>query len=173
MLEGGQEFPCVAVDLSASGLRLKAEKAGYLGSRVVVYLDKFGRLEGKITRATPDGFAMTIEATQAKREKLVAQLTELATPASTSLGDKRRHQRIAPEQRQTVVTLHDGSALQAEIIDLSLSGVLFSCRLALEPGMTITVGSRSARVVRVTAKGVAAQFVEPLEPEELNASTIL
>src|SRR5438105_11340506 len=74
MLESRREYPCQAVNMSPGGIALVAPVIGTPGERVVVYLDHVGRVEGRIVRQLPNGFAMTVAATERKREKLAAQL---------------------------------------------------------------------------------------------------
>src|SRR5712691_5318279 len=75
MLADRREFPCQVINMSPGGIALIAPIAGQPGERVIAYVDHLGRLEGKIARTLDNGFAMTIEATLRKRDKLAAQLT--------------------------------------------------------------------------------------------------
>src|SRR5665811_2332468 len=78
MLADRREFPCQVVNMSPGGIALVAPVSGDPGERVIAYVDHLGRLEGKIARLLDTGFAMTVEATLRKRDKLAAQLTWLA-----------------------------------------------------------------------------------------------
>src|ERR1017187_8948107 len=75
MLADRREFPCQVVNMSPGGIALVAPGFGDPGGRVIAYVDHLGRLEGKIARLLDTGFAMTVEATLRKRDKLAAQLT--------------------------------------------------------------------------------------------------
>jgi hypothetical protein len=173
MLETRQEFPCQAIDMSPGGLLVKAPAIGHLGERVIVYLEQLGRIEGKITRVMPGGFAISISTTMRKRDKLASQLTWLANRSVLGLPEDRRHTRIVPRNPLTVVTLPDGGALNVRLIDVSMSGAAFSGEVALEKGMPITIGSTPARVVRVTENGIAAEFMNPISPERFDENIIL
>src|SRR5580704_18507878 len=74
MLEDRREFPCQVVNMSPGGMALIAPMSGKIGARIIAYIDHLGRLEGKVTRVYQNGFAMTIAATERKRDKLAAQL---------------------------------------------------------------------------------------------------
>src|SRR5215469_11697241 len=74
MLADRREFPCQVVNMSPGGMALIAPVAGAPAERVIAYVDHLGRLEGKIARLFENGFAMTISATERKRDKLAAQL---------------------------------------------------------------------------------------------------
>src|SRR3974390_2337456 len=80
MLADRREFPCQVVNMSPGGIALVAPVAGNPGERVIAYVDHLGRLEGKIEQRLSKGFAMTIEATLRKRDKLAAPMTWLANP---------------------------------------------------------------------------------------------
>ncbi|MET0605136.1 MAG: PilZ domain-containing protein [Beijerinckiaceae bacterium] len=173
MLETRQEFPCQAIDMSPGGLLLKAPAIGHLGERVIVYLEQLGRIEGRISRVVPGGFAIAIATTMRKRDKLASQLTWLANRSVLGLPEDRRHTRIVPRNPLAVVTLPDGGAVNVRLIDVSMSGAAFSGDMSFEKGMAIIIGSTPARVVRVTENGIAAEFVNPVNPERFDENIIL
>src|ERR1700689_3962992 len=96
MLADRREFPCQVINMSPGGMAVIAPVSGVTGDRVIAYVDHLGRLEGKVARLFPNGFAMTISATARKRDKLAAQLTWLANRHILSLPEDRRHGRFAP-----------------------------------------------------------------------------
>jgi len=96
MLEDRTEHPCQVVDMSPGNAALRCEKSGEPGEKVIAYLDHIGRVEGVVTRRLQDGFAMTIVASERKKDKLAAQLTWLANKHELDLPEDRRHERIAP-----------------------------------------------------------------------------
>ena len=73
MLEDRTEHPCQVVDMSPGNVALRTERVGEPGEKVIAYIDHIGRIEGVITRTLPDGFAMTVIASDRKRDKLAAQ----------------------------------------------------------------------------------------------------
>lgn len=78
MLEDRSEHPCQVVDMSPGNVAFRCERIAEAGERVIAYLEHIGRIEGVVTRLMEDGFAMTIVASDRKRDKLAAQLTWLA-----------------------------------------------------------------------------------------------
>src|ERR1700683_4480230 len=78
MLPDRREFPCQIINMSPGGLALLAPGIGNVGDRVIAYLDHSGGGEGRSTRISDNGVAMTADATARKRDKLAAQLTWLA-----------------------------------------------------------------------------------------------
>jgi hypothetical protein len=173
MLETRQEFPCQAVDMSPGGLLIKAPAIGHLGERVIVYLEQLGRVEGKITRILPGGFAMSIATTMRKRDKLASQLTWLANRSVLGLPEDRRHSRIVPRNPLAVATLGNGASYNVRLIDISLSGAAFTSDVRFEKGSPITIGATQARVVRVGENGTAVEFLSPIAPERFDENIIL
>jgi hypothetical protein len=165
MLEDGREFPCQTIDINPGGVGLVAPVQGPIGSRVIVYLDNIGRIEGVIVRELENGFAMTIVALQRKQDKLAAQLTRQAF----GLLEKRRHERIDLANTNTVVTFKDGRRLSAIVIDCSISGAAIDCGEMVPLGTEIIVGHRDARVVRHFEGGIAVEFNQKISGERISS----
>jgi hypothetical protein len=166
MLSDRNEYPCQVVDMSPGGAALMAPVSGAIGERVVAYIDHVGRIEGQITRLFDGGFAMTVNATAGKRDKLASQLTWLANRDTLNLPEDRRHERITPRRPFSDVVLGDGQTVRCKIIDVSLSGAAFATTLRPPLGSPITIGRMRARVVRHFADGIAVEFAM-LQSEEM------
>ncbi len=160
MLADRREFPCQVVNMSPGGIAIVAPVAGNPGERVIAYVDHLGRLEGKIARMLDSGFAMTIEATLRKRDKLAAQLTWLANRHILNLPEDRRHGRFIPRKAMARLILPNGSNVTCRVIDLSESGAAIALSPELRPvvGSMVTVGKASGRVVRHIEDGFAIEF---------------
>jgi hypothetical protein len=158
MLPNKREYPCQIVDMSPGGARLVAPAVGEVGDRVIAYLDHIGRIEGQISRLVDGGFAISINATARKRDKLAAQLTWLANRSQLGLPEDRRHARLIPRNPFTELVLGDGRAYRCKIIDLSLSGAAVSCEVAPAPGTEVSLGQMRGIIVRQTESGVAIEF---------------
>ena len=161
MLADRNEYPCQVVDMSPGGASLMTPVQGKVGERVVAYIDHIGRIEGEITRCYEGGFAMTVNATARKRDKLASQLTWLANRHVLNLPEDRRHERITPKKPFSDVVLPDGREIRAKIIDVSLSGAALALEVRPAIGSGITVGRMRARVVRHFEDGVAVEFAMP------------
>jgi PilZ domain len=168
MLEDRREFPCQTIDISPGGVGLVAPVQGQIGTRVIVYLEHIGRIEGTVVREFENGFAMTIVAPQRKQEKLAAQLTWLVNRQAFGLPEDRRHERIELANQKSVITFQDGRRLPAIIVDCSISGAAFDCGEMIPLGTKVTVGHREARVVRHFDGGVAVEFDQPISGERFN-----
>ena len=160
MLADRREFPCQVVNMSPGGIAIVAPVSGNPGERVIAYVDHLGRLEGKIARALENGFAMTIEATLRKRDKLAAQLTWLANRHILNLPEDRRHGRFIPRKAMARMILPSGNNVTCRVIDLSESGAAIAISPELRPavGAMVTVGKAMGRVVRHIEDGFAIEF---------------
>lgn len=170
MLEDRSEHSCQVIDMSPGNVALRADRLAVTGERVIAYLDHVGRIEGFATRRLPGGFAMTINASEGKRDKLAAQLTWLANKHELDLPEDRRHERLQPRNPNSVLKLTDGRQYQCRIADLSLSGAGVEMETKPELGTEVMLGSIRGRVVRHFADGVAIEFaslqrLETLEEE--------
>jgi hypothetical protein len=169
MLESRREYPCHTIDMSPGGVALAAPAPGGIGERVIVYLDQIGRVEGKIARLLPDGFAINFSATVRKRDKLAAQLTWLANRHILGLPEDRRHDRIQPKIPRTVLTLPDGRKVVARLSDASTSGAGITTDIDLAMGLRIIVGKLPATVVRKYEGGFAVEFGRVLTEAEIDS----
>jgi hypothetical protein len=158
MLENRQEFPCQIVDMSPGSAAMVTPVSGSVGERVIAYVDHVGRLEGNILRLFDGGFAMSVKATERKRDKMAAKLTWLANRHELNLPEDRRHERIAPRRSAAVIKLEDGRVYQAKIIDLSLSGAAIEMNVRPAIGTVLWLGNMRGRVVRQFEEGVAIEF---------------
>jgi PilZ domain len=160
MREDRTEHACDIFDMSPGDVNFRASAACSPGERVIAYLDHVGRIEGRVTRATDEGFAAEIMASDRKREKLAAQLTWLVNRHELNLPEDRRHERAANQAATaSVIELDDGRKYPCRIIDLSLSGAAIA--VAVKPAMRtpVKLGVKQGRVVRHFEDGVAIEFL--------------
>lgn len=169
MLEDRTEHPCQVVDMSPGDTLLRADRVGELGEKVIAYIDHIGRIEGVVTRITNDGFAMTIVASERKKDKLAAQLTWLANRHELDLPEDRRHDRVSPRNPISVLQLGDGRQYQCRIVDLSLSGAAVEIDVRPAIGTPVSLGTMRGRVVRHFEDGVAIEFAAVQRVDTLEA----
>lgn len=168
MLANRAEYPCQVVDMSPGGAALMAPVQGEVGERVIAYIDHIGRIEGEITRLFEGGFAMTVNATARKRDKLAGQLTWLANRNVLNLPEDRRHERIVPRNPFSHVIFPDGREIRCRIIDVSLSGAAISVDIRPPLGSPVTLGRMRARVVRHFEDGIALEFAALQSPDVIS-----
>jgi PilZ domain len=170
MLEDRTEHPCQVVDMSPGNASFITDHMGDLGEKVIAYIDHIGRVEGVLTRGLPDGFAMTILASDRKKDKLAAQLTWLANKHELDLPEDRRHERVLPQNPMSVMTMGDGRQYQCRIVDLSLSGAAVESDAKPALGTPVTLGTMRGEVVRHFDEGVAIEFAVVQRHETLEAA---
>jgi hypothetical protein len=158
MLENKREFPCQIDEMSPGTAKMSGPQAGEVGERVIAYMDHVGRLEGKVLRTYPGGFAMSINATPQKRDRLAAKITWVANRHELSLPEDRRHERVTPTTKLAEIKLEDQRTYSARIIDLSLSGAAVEMEVRPAIGTLIWIGNMRGRVVRHFDDGVALEF---------------
>ncbi len=167
MRSNKREYPCQLVDISVGGASIQSPVVLERDERVIAYFDHIGGIEGQVVRLFDGGFAMRLSATQHKREKLAAQLTWLINRAEMSGIEERRHERVALTNKLSVLKLADGSELDCQVIDISLSGASLGMRLRPELGSEVVLGKQRARVMRHHDSGIGVEFLDMQEPEAL------
>jgi len=76
MLADGQEFPCQTVEASVSSIALSGPFSGRIGTHVIAYLGKLGRVEGVIQRAAPNMFVIDLVGDETWRGRFSRRLEE-------------------------------------------------------------------------------------------------
>ncbi|SFK69901.1 PilZ domain-containing protein [Methylorubrum salsuginis] len=173
MLSDRREFPCQTVDMSPGGVRVTCAVTGTVGERVVLYLEQIGRLEGMIVRHPPSGFAMQLNATPRKRDKIASQLMWLANRENLGLPEGRTHERLVPTNPGVQLRFDGGRTIPARVIDISMSGVALATTSSPPIGTVVMVGSTPGRVVRYFEGGIGAQFMLPISPDRFHEGLTL
>lgn len=167
MREDKQEYPCKLVDISVGGAAMMSPVTVEMNERIVAYFDHIGGIEGTVSRIFDRGFAVRINATQHKREKLAAQITWLLNRRELSIDD-RRHDRAPPENDVSSLRLADDSVIQVRLLDVSISGASIGFdNDRPEIGTEVTLGKLRARVVRHHDQGIGVQFLDIQNPAAL------
>lgn len=160
---------CRAQSVSTTTLVLEAPVRGDHGEEIIVKLDDLGILHGRVERHTPDGFAVTIEASDNERQRLAAKLGWMKQRRFQNLRDNRETKRRLPRNPRSSLVLLDGRRLDASIIDMSRSGVALSAELRPSLGTPVAVGKLLGRVVRHLETGFAVQFATLRDDAALEA----
>jgi hypothetical protein len=156
------EYSCKLVDVSVGGAAVHTPVEVNLGERIVATFDHLGCIEGHVVRIFPGGFAIELQATQYKRDKLAAQITWLMN--RHELGedaDVRRHERttIAKSQKEAMMKLDEGVIIPVNVIDFSMSGCSIATTARPPIGQAVLVGKLKARVVRHHTEGIGVEFL--------------
>jgi hypothetical protein len=167
MREDKQEYPCQVINMSAGGMAILAPVVCKDGERIVAYLDNLGRIEGVVVRPFEGGFAMRILASLHKRERIANLLTWLTNQKALGLGEERKHERVVPRINASKLILPNGDVHNCRVIDVSLSGASVACAVKPAIGTVVILGRMRGRVIRHHDQGVALQFVELQDPDNL------
>lgn len=156
-----REHPCRTEDLSPGGACIGAP-APEIGSRVLIYLDRVGRVEAKVVRIDgPQRFAVVFVASARQRERiaeaLILILNETKLPPDDVEG-ARRNKRYSGTGLLSV-ELEDGSSIECTVLDFSLVGASLSCkRNPPRVGSWVRCGASYGRVARYLERGFAVDF---------------
>ncbi|RFZ89104.1 PilZ domain-containing protein [Shinella sp. WSJ-2] len=169
MLPNHDEYDCSVIDMSPGDANFVCSARPRIGERIIAYVDHLGRIEGNVAALNDEGFAITLTATDRKREKLAAQLTWIANKHELGLPEDRRHNRLTPRNTRTEITLDDGRRYPCRIIDLSLSGAAVDIDVRPALGTPVQLGNMKGRVVRHFQEGVAIEFSSVQSKEALTS----
>lgn len=154
----GREHDCRTADMSPGDVRIASPTLPQVGERVVIYLDGFGRVTGRVARKCGEGeVAVIFDFSAHKREKVAEQLTlainsdlGIEEPARPVLRDGAHHVRLEFET---------GEAYEGEVVDFSLAGITVkSKRPPPLIGVWVRVGNVYGRVARLIEGGFAIDF---------------
>ncbi len=158
MLADRREFTCRTFDMSPGGVALIAPAQPRPGEPVVAYIDHIGRLEGHCVRLIENGFAMTVQGTLRRRDKLADQLTWFANRNTLGLPEDRRHERFTLRNPRSLLAFGNGESMPARVLDVSLSGAAVQAREKPPVGTPVMLGRTPGRVVRHLETGFAIEF---------------
>lgn len=164
-----EEATCRLVDISIGGASVMADAQPEVGELVIVNFDELGALEGEVVRINAGGFAISFTATHRRRQKLAAQITWLLNRHELAAADQRRagHERIAVAPKPVRVELHDGTVVERNIIDVSISGASIDIPDRPAIGSTIILGRLPAKVVRHHDRGIGVEFTHIQKFEQI------
>jgi hypothetical protein len=158
------EFACTLVDVSPGGARIASKTPPKAGERVVLLFDGIGRMEGDVVRASQAGFAVRLSISQRKRDRLADAITWRFNMDRLGLNEDRAAPR-KPGRGRAKLRLRDGVVIQADVIDVSITGAAFACLERPRIGEPVKVGEMTGQVARWLDNGFAVRFDPPEGPE--------
>lgn len=154
------EFGCTLVDISPGGARMASKTPPEAGERVVLLFDGIGRMEGEVVRAGKAGFVVRLSTTsQRKRDRLADAITWRFNMERLGLNEDRAAPRKLGQGRAQI-RLKDGVMIQADVIDVSITGAAFACLERPRIGEPVKIGEMRGRVARWLDNGFAIAFDE-------------
>jgi hypothetical protein len=154
------EFTCRLVDVSPGGAKVVSKTPPAKGERVVLLFDGLGRLEGEVVRAGQAGFALRLTSSQRKRDRLADAITWRFNMDRLGLEEDRAAPR-KPGRGRAKIRLRDGVVIQADVVDVSITGAAFACLERPRVGEPVRVGDMNGRVARWLENGFAVAFDPP------------
>jgi len=172
MRQSKHEYPCKLVDISVGGAAMMSPVQLRMDERIVAYFDQAGGSGGPAPRLFEGGFALRLNATAHKREKLAAQLTWLVNRHEMKEQDARRHERIAIASKSMPLKLDDGLTVDCRVLDISLSGASVETNARPMVGAEVVLGRLRSRVVRHHENGLGLQFLDVQQIEALKGDFV-
>jgi hypothetical protein len=167
------DYACNVNDISAGGFSLAIVAPNVVlpavGETIIAYIGQMGGLEGPVLRTWSDGFAVKLNATQHKREKIAAQITWMLNEGDLKGAAARHHERLRIANRDAVLTLGEGGFVDCLILDVSLSGASVACKTRPEIGEEVWLSRLRARVVRHHTEGIGLQFMQEIDAPTMQA----
>jgi hypothetical protein len=154
------EFTCRLVDVSPGGARVLTKTPPERGERVVLLFDGLGRLEGEVVRAGQTGFGLRLISSQRKRDRLADAITWRFNMERLGLDEDRTAPR-KPGRGRAKIRLRDGVVIQADVVDVSITGAAFACLERPRVGEPVLVGDMKGHVARWLDTGFAVSFDPP------------
>lgn len=161
MLADGSEHHCCSIDISPGSAAISADIRPPRGSRIILYLDRLGRVEGTVERLFDGGFAISFSVSEAKKRRLAEDLTWLGNREIADFANKRGAVRVEAAQESATMVLEDGTLRGVTLIDVSLSGLGVRSDLRPPIGAVIRIGVNRGRVVRHFEGGFGLSFTDP------------
>ncbi len=169
----GAEHNCVTENVSSEGVALRGLLRPPIGTRVICDLRNIGRLSGRCARLTEAGFVLSIETASIPLNLLAYRLRQIADDQDASAALRRIADRVVPKQTGTLLTLGDGTSQEAEVINISQTGVALCVTARPDVNSVIVVGQIPARVIRHFESGIGAAFLTPLPAEQVTREIVL
>jgi len=122
--------------------------------------DGLGRLEGEVVRAGQTGFGLRLISSQRKRDRLADAITWRFNMERLGLDEDRTAPR-KPGRGRAKIRLRDGVVIQADVVDVSITGAAFACLERPRVGEPVQVGDMKGHVARWLETGFAVSFDPP------------
>jgi hypothetical protein len=148
------DYACRLKDISVGNAAFVTATPATVGEKLIVYLMHLGGLEGSVVRRTNDGFAMSITATQRKRDNFAARIQLLMARNDLAESDERMSPRT-PTTGMGTMMLADGTVLECPMLDVTGSGISIVTPIKPMVGTEVIFANERAVIVRHHDEGVA------------------
>jgi hypothetical protein len=165
MLPDTSEHHCKVSQLTIDGAFFATDAPPPAGLPIVAYIDGIGRVVGTSGAPAEDGFPVSFTMTGSRRDRFASRLDMLQGNGQPEPNPRRamRYQINSTSQ----LGLPDGRVYACEVLDISLTGAAIKTEVMPTLGTCVMIGKMRGRIVRYTDKGIAVEFVKPLDRETL------
>jgi signal transduction histidine kinase len=160
---------CAVLNFSADGAGLRCAASLPIGTQIVIYVDCFGRFEGRVVRRDRLQLGVKFQSSKVKRARTLEQLAEYVAngrTARTPLGTAVRSKEGSP---LTHFVAEDGTRSNCQILELGLEGASFRTEVRPKIGEVLAFGETAGRVLRHTQDGIMVEFVDRRADDRLAA----
>jgi hypothetical protein len=154
------EAHCTVLDLSPGGAAIDCEIIPEHSTPVVLYVEGFGRFEGRVTRRGTSDFGVAFASTSAKRERTARKITAFLNKTLGYESALSRHAR-GRGQGFAKFTRADGQVIRCQVKDISLRGVSLKSEVRPRVGEFVLIAAVAGRVARHHEQGIDIEFVGP------------
>ena len=155
-----KEQNCRLIDISPGGAKVAAKSPPMPGDFVVLLVDGLGRLDGRVLRKGDNWFSLQFAAHARKRDRLADAITWRFNMQRLGLEEDRAAPRKAGKGRAKI-QFADGVVIDADVVDVSVSGAAFSALERPRINEEVRVGEMRGHVARVWEGGFAVAFMPP------------
>jgi hypothetical protein len=160
--QNDQSAECKVLNLSAGGAAVECAATFHPGIPLVLYIDGFGRFQGKTIIHTNGQLALQFAIGAVKRSRLIEMLQSFGMESLAGVTELRKHVRI-PSLASGSIVRENGEQLKCDVLDISLDGVSLRTNARPSIGEIVTLGRAQGRVVRHHADGIAIQYVKEMQ----------
>ena len=154
------EHACRLLDISPGGARVASRTPPPANARIILMISSIGRIEGTIVRVEGEEFSVRFQATARKRDKLEDTIPWRFNKDRLGLEEDRAAVR-KPGRGRARILLNDGVVIQANVLDVSVTGAAFECLERPRLGELLRVGEMTGCVARILDNGFAVVFDPP------------
>jgi hypothetical protein len=154
------EQKCRLIDVSPGGAKVMAKTPPMPDDMVVLLIDGLGRLEGKVLRKGSNWFTVQFTAHMRKRDRLADAITWRFNMERLGLDEDRAAPR-KPGKGRATLRFSDGVKIEADVVDVSISGAAFAALERPRIGEEVRVGEMKGQVARIWEGGFAVAFMPP------------
>ena len=157
-----QSAECMVLNLSAGGAAIQCSVTFRPGSSLILYIDGFGRFQGKSILHQNGQLALQFVIGDVKRSRLIEMLQSFGLEGLAGITQLRKHARI-PSLASGSIILENGEQLNCDVLDFSLEGVSLRSSVRAPIGEIVILRRAKGRIVRHHAEGIAVQYVKEID----------